>query len=333
MRIGPTLLLFCGMLCLCLPCKAQTDSLHLTDGQVFAVRKPKLKQDGGMLRFRGPEDRKLRSVPTTMVSSLVMDDGFTFSFNDGQLLRDNLAQAPRTRYYGFTVSAENFIPLKQPELRQYYGPELYDVESRAQQALMVFGMWEVVFSNLIYWMTDYQNDREVPYYKSEDGTTYSRLELRPEGVVNGAMCVVAFYSGFANCALAFLESALVYSRHDTIRPMNKGWAGAELAGGCSLFLAGLGTMMYGLKDIKTNPDKYEIRIINEDFRIDSALPRFFMTVKDNDDHATRMSTGLLFGGAIAANIGITMALMGGMRLWGWHRVSASTSGPGLAIRF
>ena len=333
MRIGPTFLLFCGMLCLCLPCKAQTDSLHLTDGQVFAVRKPKLKQDGRMLRFRKPEDRKLRSLPTTMVSSLVMDDGFTFSFNDGQLLRDNLAQAPRTRYYGFTVSAENFIPLKQPELRQYYGPELYEVESRAQQALMAFGMWEVVFSNFIYHMTDYQTDRKVPFYESEDGTLSNRSGLSPEGIINGDICAVAFYSGFANCALAFLESTLVFSRHDTIRPMNKGWAGAELAGGCSLFLAGLGTMMYGLKDINANPDLYGIRLFNEDFTTGPALPRFFMIVKKNDDHATRISTGLLFGGAIAANIGITMALMGGMRLWGWHRVSASASGPGLAIRF
>ena len=286
------------------------------------VQSPSLQHSGKSVRFRRAEDGKLRSISTQSVSSVTMNDGFTFTFQDGNLLRDNLAEAPRTGYYGFTVSAEKFVPLKQSELRQYYGPELYEVECLAQQALLIYGMSEVVLSNIPFWST--KAYKAIPYHEPGNAATFYKFETAPEGIALMIFSAAAFYTGLANCAIAFAESACLYSNHETASAMSRGWSTAELIGGGALALAGIGTMAYGIRDMKADPNSYRLQLFRKDREVAPAVPFFFISIKDGDVQTSRMTTGLMIGGAVAANVGLTMALMGGMRLGGWHRVSATS---------
>lgn len=317
---------------------AQTDSLHLTSGEVIAVKKPFLRPGGQFVRFRDVEDGKMRSVTTQSVSSVVMDDGFTFSFQDGRLLRDNLACAPRTGYYGYTVSAEHFVPLKTAELRQYYGPVLYNVENRAERALLLYGVSEAVLSNIPYWSPIFYD--MITKFDSVD--EYYKYALEEGALME--FSAAAFYTGLANCAISVIESAYIYSNHEAAVAMSKGWSTAELIGGGVLTLAGVGAMAYGFKEVYDDPKSYYYRYVGKERETAPAVPTPFLTVKNNDLGATRRTSYLIIGGAFAANIGLTMALMGGVRLSGWHRVSSesapeysfrtTTSGnPGLVVRF
>ena len=310
------------------------DTVHLKDGTSLGVTKISLHRNGELFRFSLANGEGRRSVPTKELSSVVMRDGFTFFVGDSLLNRDNLISAPIMNYYGLTVSAEGVVPLKQEELKEYYGHKLYEVEFRPRANLIAIGGTMTALALF----SSFNNSRyhSPIYYPTDNPKIIVTNDIRPNYFAVQILSETTLFTGLANCLIGSLETVCLYRHHKTMDVMDRRWARAEFYGGSALFIAGVGAIIYGAQDLRHNRELYQLKNRN--------LILLAEKRSNPDASPSYMATNMVYAGSIATSIGFTLAAMGGMRLLGWHKVSGEHNAEwsfaptidgtmGLSVRF
>ena len=327
-------------------CMAQTDTLLGKWGAVVPAKVMSFSKNS--LRAEKPvftEGDRVMGVKYTDLDAVRFSDGFEIRFRDGLMVRDNLIQAPYLRLSSMDVKVEGLLPLKQAELRQYYGDRNYGLIYKPYRDLFVTGFGKLAGGALCFAassnLSKYKRISAADtVYATDDGETtayrvsYERGSLNPFWTTAAAFFVGTMVDGLVDCTVAQRGHKRLFYHPDSVTIPSAATSKGLIWGGAALSAAGLGALAFSFSELQAHSDWYAETYVpvasGENFR-KGARPASWVFYT-------------LLGGAVAANLGFSAIQLGSMRLSAIHRIDGepyslqvhvgpTPTGYGLAARF
>ena len=327
-------------------CLAQTDTLLGKWGAVVPTKVQSFSKNS--LRAERPvfaEGDKVMRVNYTDLDAVRFSDGFEIRFRDGLLVRDNLLQAPYLRLSSMDVKVEGLLPLKQAELRQYYGDRNYALIYKPYRTLFVTGLGKLAGGALCFAVSSNLNKyRRISavdtIYSTDEGVTTAyqvtveRGRLNPFWTTAAAFFVGTMVDGMVDCGVAQRGHKRLFYHPDSVPLPSASTSKGLLWGGAALSAAGLGALAISFSELQAHADWY----------VQTYVP---VVPGENFRKGERPASWVLYtllGGAVATNLGFSAIQLGAMRLSAIHRIDGephalqvhvgpTPSGYGLAARF
>ena len=305
------------------PLFAQKDTLFTVNREIVigGVRTYSAKE--GLLKVVTEKEKSLK-LPSTYISSIHFTDGFHMDWLNGSPVRDNLLDAPTIRFDMENAYVEGLIKLTKPEMQMLFGPVNYYTEIIPCRVLFWKGLTEFVIGGLggsfgiiseIIHIAGNNPDLDVTQAKfrypgkglwcyATDAGMGVYGTINPNSFLGVAFALSSLGVGLADLGISLYRLKHLKDERDAFTPRSLTWSKTEFIGGCALAATGVTLLSVGYVDLLSHTKTVE--------------------------PPSMASHWLLLGGAIAAEAGLSLALVGSIRLHGYKMNLTPTPG-GLAL--
>lgn len=227
------------------------DTVLMVTGARLPVKVTGLKYDGldRLVVFSPYKDEKgktLDHIQGDLVDKITFHDGFTVQFLGGELLRDNLTEAPRYTYRQSGLQAEGVIPLTHEEIRMRLGDEVYEAGYCPYRRQALIGSIKAAVMLPLSLATYFYGNITVSRKEFADRKGYYLLtQASPFGNLSRWLAVTTGATGLAETMICSSRIGKLASHPESFRQPSLSASRWRVAAGSTLVLAGAGLMGYG----------------------------------------------------------------------------------------
>ena len=276
------------------------------------------------LKIRRNPDGKVVRANMTDITEIRFKDGFRLTFTDGLPDRGGLLSCPTLKPSYNEVRAEGLLTLTGPELKQFYGDCLYHLEYEPNSS----GAWNafariaagalgtlggVVLKKDTY---SYWGSYKIDYKGQAAEQHYKQGYIKPSADALFSFSIGMALVGAGDLLATSLRNRYIFEHYETLEPHSRKWAQAELWGGIGACAVGLGMMGASYVHLSKHQTWNETRIVSEDGQV-------LHESTDGTAPSLAVRYGLMMGGALLSNIGLSAIIHGSKRLRGYARLSAN----------